>query len=127
MNSVRYEPVELNLRNIIGYMEQTPEDSWCTEVVRSGDGGKNCFFGHLHAMYEPQGALTAARAWNKFEEEFSTTYYVYEINDGRNPSYPQATAKERILAFLENLDNGAELKTPDAMEAEYQQWIKRNS
>lgn len=37
-----------DLTGFIDYLETTPEDAWCTDVVRSPDGTANCVFGHLY-------------------------------------------------------------------------------
>lgn len=93
------------LEEIIRYMESTSEDSWCTEVVRQAEGA-NCFFGHLSAYDKTENAH--GELWEWFEETWGTTFYVFPINDGTNPDYPQATPKQRILAYLNNLLTGVE-------------------
>ena len=39
-------PAVFSLDVIIPYMENTTEESWCEDVVKTKDG-KNCLFGHL--------------------------------------------------------------------------------
>lgn len=94
------------LAKIIEYMNETTEESWCKDVVRDKNGG-NCFFGHLSAMVGTDKAYSPA--WDWFEETWGTTYYVYPINYGFNPNYPQSTPKQRIVAYLENLLSGEEM------------------
>ncbi len=90
-----------NIDDVIAYMDATAEDSWQMDVVRSKDGSRNCFFGHLFAM----GGSDAAGndLWMWFEEIYATTYMLYPVNDGTNPAYPQATAKQRVLAYLRDM------------------------
>ncbi|QOD06126.1 hypothetical protein [Pseudarthrobacter sp. BIM B-2242] len=103
---------------VIAYMEATAEDSWNLDTVRSKDGSKNCFFGHLFNMAPDDDHANAL--WGMFEDLWSTTYRIYPINDGTNPSYPQETPKQRILAYLRALQAGDELTTEQSMEACYQ-------
>lgn len=114
--------MELNLRDIINYMERTSEDSWCTDSVRQE--GKNCFFGHLSQMYGDGGGPTpdskfflAGPSWGQFEEQYATTYMIYPVNDGYDNRYPQATPKQRILAYLADLESGATPTTYECMDS----------
>lgn len=107
-----------NLDTVIAYMEGTAEESWRTDTVRSADGSTNCFFGHLFSMGGNDERGSAL--WNWFEEAWSSTYRIYPINDGDNPDYPQATPKQRVLAYLRALADGTELNTADSMDAYYQ-------
>ncbi len=93
------------LANIIAYVKATNEDEWCTDVVRNSDGA-NCLFGHISKMDGTDRAY--GESWDWFEETWGTTYYVYPINDGSNPKYPQSTPKQRITAYLEALMSGEE-------------------
>ncbi|WP_422758948.1 hypothetical protein [Paenarthrobacter sp. C1] len=111
---------ELKLRRldpVIAYMEATSEDAWQVDTVRSADGSTNCFFGHLFNM---GGTDVRGNAlWEGFESAWATTYRLYPINDGEHPGYPQPTPKQRVLAFLRDLNSGAVLTTPQQMEEEY--------
>lgn len=93
------------LAKIIEYVKATREDEWCTDVVRNSDGA-NCLFGHISKMDGTDMAY--GEAWDWFEEAWGTTYYIYPINDGTNPNYPQPTPKQRITAYLERLLSGEE-------------------
>lgn len=110
-------PVMPDLQSIIAYMEATEEDSWQTGTVRSKDGTKNCFFGHLFAMggSDEQGDTL----WHRFEDRWATTYMIYPVNDGEDPAYPHATPKQRILAYLRDLSDGTAKSTPVLMEEAY--------
>lgn len=106
------------LAPVITYMEATAEDSWNVDTVRSKDGSRNCFFGHLFNMAPDEARANAL--WGMFEDLWSTTYRIYPINDGTDPRYPQETPKQRILAYLRALQSGDELTTEQSMEACYQ-------
>lgn len=93
------------LSKILEYAKGTKEQDWCTDVVRNKDGA-NCLFGHISEMEGTEYA--EGEMWEWFEDTWGTTYYVYPINDGQNPKYPQATPKQRIVAYLEALLSGEE-------------------
>lgn len=105
------------LDTVITYMEATDEDAWNLGTVRSKDGARNCFFGHLFNMSPDEDRANAL--WNLFEELYATTYRLYGVNDGTNPRYPQETPKQRILAFLRALQAGDEMTTEQSMEECY--------
>lgn len=113
------------LEPVIAYMESTAEDSWNVDTVRSKDGTKNCFFGHLFNMAPDEDRANAL--WGMFEDLWSTTYRIYPINDGTNPRYPQETPRQRILAYLRALQAGDELTTEQSMEACYQLGLAEES
>lgn len=102
---------------VIAYMEATPEEAWRTGTVRSEDGTTNCFFGHLFAMGGTDGRGNAL--WEVFEEEWATTYVVYPVNDGTGTRYLQPTPRQRILAFLHELNTGQVMTTPQSMDEQY--------
>jgi hypothetical protein len=106
---------------IIAHMEATPEGSWQTDTVRSKDGSTNCFFGHLFAMGSDDEHGSAL--WNGFENLWASTYLIYPINDGENSRYPQATPKQRILAYLRDLRDGKAKTAPQLMEEDYEHWL----
>lgn len=108
----------VNLDTVIAYMEATEEDAWNLDTVRSKDGAKNCFFGHLFNMSPDEDRANAL--WGLFEDLYATTYRIYPVNDGENPRYPQATPKQRILAYLRALAAGEEQTTEQSMEECYQ-------
>jgi len=130
--------VTITLDDIIGMVEATAEDAWQVDVVRSEDGSRNCFFGHLHAYASQRAAHLAADSippffrerrpdltaqdvfasavWDWFESAYATTYAIYPVNDGQNPSYPQSTPRQRVLAYLRALASGDELTTMEAMD-----------
>lgn len=122
-----FDTVE-DIQQIIDYLAATSYDDWQLDVVRSADGSKNCFFGHLfqwaenaaseHGASTEDARLWANLVWEAFEERWATTYVIYPINDGSNPRYPQATAKERVIAYLTALRDGEEMTTLEAMEAD---------
>jgi hypothetical protein len=116
MNNVTASPPEqynpFSIGNIITYMEQTDPDKWATDVVRTADGS-NCFFGHLFNF-------AGGTLWDLFEECWATTFMVYSVNDGSNPAYPQATAKERVVAYLKDLRDGKAQTTQQLMAEEFE-------
>jgi hypothetical protein len=101
-------PGPLSLDAIIRHMEGTKPEEWATDVVRTA-GGENCFFGHL---FNYGGNLL----WGMFEELYATEYMIYPVNDGTNKKYPQATAKERVLAYLKDLRDGKAKTTRQLMD-----------
>lgn len=109
------------LDTVIAYMEATAEDSWNLDTVRSKDGTKNCFFGHLFNMSPDEARANAL--WAMFEDLYSTTYAIYPVNDGSNPRYPQETPRQRILAYLRALQSGDEMTTDQSMAADYQFYL----
>lgn len=108
-----------NLQPFIQYLQDTREDEWAIDVVRTKGNQQNCLFGHLVNWYYGKGYQgDVSLAWDLFEEMWSTTFFVYEINDGRNPDYPQPTPKQRVLAFMKNLWLGQEMDTQTGMAHE---------
>jgi hypothetical protein len=90
------------LNDIIHYLKNmTLESDWCVDVVRTKDQKQNCLMGHL---FNFGGNLIV----DIFHNNISTEYCYYQINDGKNPNYPQATPKQRIIAYLENVRDGKE-------------------
>lgn len=106
------------LDTVIAYMESTAEDAWNLDTVRSKDGTRNCFFGHLYNMSPDEDRANAL--WAMFEDLYATTFVIYSINDGSIPRYPQETPRQRILAYLRALQAGDEMTTEQSMEAQYQ-------
>lgn len=109
------------LTDFITYLEATTDADWCEEVVRSQDGEQNCALGHVFEWGRARGDgsdRAGSRAWDWFESAWSTSYAVYPVNDGRNPDYPQATPKERIIAYCKALLDGRELSTHESLEFE---------
>lgn len=111
-----------SIQEIIDYMEATSEDSWGVDVVRSKDGSKNCFFGHLFNMGKDQEESN--ELWGLFEELYATTYMIYPVNDGENPYYQQATPKQRVIAYLKDLRDGKAMTTYEVMETEMNLYAK---
>lgn len=118
-----------DLQVVIDHMAATNAETWQTDVVRSTDGSRNCFFGHLFqwaedtvGTYAPDlDAQTWANAiWNAFEDRWSTTYAIYPVNDGENDRYQQPLARDRVVAYLEALRDGRELTTEESMERDFQ-------
>jgi len=71
--------------------------------------------GHL-ANFVGGDDTTLNTAWDWFEAAVATTYMVYPVNDGKNPDYPQDTARERCIAYMKNLQSGKEMTTDVLME-----------
>lgn len=112
------EALSEDMQSFIDYLEQTEPNQWYLHKVRNKSNTKNCLYGHLVNWYygkDYEGNVSPV--WDAFEE-VGTTFYVYPINDGKNPKYPQATAKDRCIAYLKNIQSGEELWTWKAMEKE---------
>lgn len=111
-----------DMQSFIDYCESTDTKEWCTDIVRSKGYKQNCLYGHLVNWYygkNYEGNISPI--WDAFEE-VGTTFYVYPINDGQNPNYPQTTAKERCIAYLKNVRDGKELWSAEAMELEMKKY-----
>ena len=96
------------IEHIINYLEQTTEDSWCLDVVKTTDG-KNCLFGHLFD-------LGGSKLMDWFECMFATTYMVYPVNDGKHSNYQQLSPKKRCIEYIKDLSSGKEKTTYQIME-----------
>lgn len=97
--------IENTLQNLIAYLERTKDEDWTTDVVRTKDG-KNCLFGHIFNW-------AGNRGWEWLENIVASTYMVYPVNDKAHPSYQQDTAKERCIAYLKDIESGAEMCIKD--------------
>ncbi|HET9136953.1 MAG TPA: hypothetical protein VFO76_09965 [Candidatus Kapabacteria bacterium] len=106
------------IQEIIDYLEQTPEDSWCVDVVKSES--KNCLFGHLFD-------LGGGKLMDYFEARWATTFMIYPVNDGENPSYQQATPKQRCIAYLKDLRDQKTKSTMDWEEEMRREYETENS
>jgi hypothetical protein len=109
------------LLNLKKYLENTKNDDWCTQVVRTKEN-KNCIFGHIFnwgAEYFGNGDVGGNKGWGWFEEHVGTTFYVYPINDGEDKDYPQETSKERCLAYIKDVLDGSRLTTYEQMDIDY--------
>ena len=106
-------PAVFSLDVIIPYMENTTEESWCENVVKTKDG-KNCLFGHLFD-------LGGGELFDWFEN-IATTYMVYPVNDGKNENYQQPTPKQRCVAYLKDLQSGKAKTTYQLMDEEYERY-----
>lgn len=129
------EPAMEDLSGLIAYLESTDTCDWNLDTVRSKDGKRNCFFGHLwnwaaglapaygfDADQETRNAWCRA-VWDCFEENWSTTYVIYPINDGTNAKYPQETAQARVIAYLRALQDKTEMNTHESMEAQSAEYL----
>lgn len=108
-----------DLGSFIKYCEATKPSDWYLQKVRNKGNTKNCLYGHLVNWYygkDYQGDVSPI--WDAFEE-VGSSYYIFPINDGTNPRYPQKTARERCIAYLNNVVSGDELWTAAAMDKEW--------
>jgi len=107
------ESQKCNLGNIIAYLESTPEDSWCTDVVKTKDG-RNCVMGHIFDY--GGGDLGGSDFWDFFEACIATTFMIYGVNDGKDSDYQQPTPKQRCIAYLRDIEQGVKPSTQRLME-----------
>lgn len=115
------ERLSTDMQGFIDYCEGTKPQDWYLQRVRNKENTKNCLYGHLINWYYGKDYTgNISPIWDAFEE-VGSTYYVYPINDGSNPKYPQKTAKSRCIAYLKNVQSGEELWTAEAMELEMKQ------
>lgn len=107
------------LGEFISYCEATRPEDWYLHKVRNHSNTKNCLYGHLINWYYGKGYTGNVQPmWDAFEE-VGSTFYVYPINDGTNPNYPQPTARERCIQYLKNVLSGEELWTAAAIERDF--------
>ena len=112
------------IQSLINYLENTQEESWRTDTVRSKDGKTSCVMGHIFNFgggdgnIDEYGTNGGTRAWDFFEEAWATTYMIYPVNDGESKKYTQNTPKQRVLAYLKNLRDKKEKTTQDYMREE---------
>lgn len=114
----RLLPADFSLDAIIPYMENTTEESWCTDVVKTKNGN-NCLFGHLFD-------LGGGQLFEWFEENIATTFMVYPVNDGKNENYQQPTPKQRCVAYLKDLKSG-KAKTVCELVEEYHEFLAKEN
>lgn len=114
------------LKDFIRYLDQTSDDTWCTEVVRTKDGKGNCLFGHLSNFCGHKGEQNVVPDFEWFEIMVSTPYVVYPVNDGKDMKYKGDTPKVRCMLLMEAILDGREMNTADGMDAEYKKWLETN-
>uniref|UniRef100_UPI003A9509E9 hypothetical protein n=1 Tax=Salmonella enterica TaxID=28901 RepID=UPI003A9509E9 len=107
---------ESMLRDFIPYLEQTAEEEWCVDVVRTEDGKANCLFGHLSNFCCHSKNDDVMPDFDWFESRISTTFMVYAVNDGENHDYQQPTPKQRGIAYMRDLLSGKKLTTLPLMD-----------
>lgn len=101
------------LDQAIAYLETTDPGSWWGgPTYRSPDGTQHCALSHIAEHLGMEGMET-------FENVWSTSYVIGAVNDGKHPEYQQATPKERCLAYLNRLRNGAEKDVMTSMLDDY--------
>lgn len=87
------------LQPFIQYPLDTEESEWRVDTVRNKD--------------------VISPAWDYFEAAWSTTYEVYDINDGNDERYQQPTPRQRCIAFMKDLSLGRQPPTWQAMENDH--------
>lgn len=113
----------INLNSFIAYLQQTKDEDWVVDIVRSKDG-KSCVMGHLvDWFYGKDYKGNILPIWDAFECMWATTYMIYPVNDGQSPKwmnykYKQSTAKDRVIAYLKNLNEKKEKNTNDLLAEE---------
>lgn len=116
----RAEEYLTTLDDLIERLRSTEEQDWQTQTCRSDDGRRNCLLGQLFRIGEEAGDEDYSNALVEvFEDRWSTSFQYFPINDGTNPRYPQDSARDRVVAFLEALRDARELRTFDSMDLDY--------
>lgn len=121
---------EFRLQELIDYLKKTPEEDWITNVCRRGN--RNCLMGHIfefgggETKSEGEQRNNGSFACDFFEAFYATTYMFYPVNDGLHPRYKQKSAKERCIAYLENMRDGKE-KTSIQLFEEYDKIMSNES
>ncbi|WP_155299003.1 hypothetical protein [Deinococcus kurensis] len=103
---------EGNAQVFIDYLRDTPERSWLTGHVRTKAGDRHCALSHAFALAGNTG-------WEVMENILAGSGRIFAINDGRDPDYPQPTARLRILAALEDYKAGRTMDLIEELEAFY--------
>lgn len=131
MKKDEYESL-LTLDSFIAYLEKTSPDEWASDVVRTKDG-KNCVMGHLvNCFYGKDHKKNIMEIWDAFESMWATTFMIYGINDGQSPKwmnhvYNQPTPKERVIAYLKNLNTGKEKTVNELIDEDQNETNKKRS
>lgn len=106
------------LAEIIAYLESTDPDTWWAgptfrSVPDEAGVVRHCVISHVFEKWGPGSA-------QEFESRYATSYRVgADVNDGPSARYPQATPKDRVIAFLHALAAGDELSTAESMEVDW--------
>ncbi len=111
------EPHMTKLQQTIKHLESTGEEEWCVGVVRTKGGDQNCILGHVFNM-GGEDEKESNRWWRWFEDHIASTFMIYPVNDGEHPDFPQATPRQRCLAYLRAIESG-ERKAMCEMEFEW--------
>jgi hypothetical protein len=109
-----YNP--FSLEKIIAYLENTKDEKWCMDVVKTEDG-KSCVLGHV---FDYGGNWM----WGMFENVFANEFMVFPVNDGKHPDYSQITPKERTIAYLKNMRDGKEKTINQLYDEDYKEATK---
>jgi hypothetical protein len=104
--------------DLIAYLEATAPDAWLTDRCRSQDGKQHCIYSHIFE-FGGGDADGGSHFCDLFEECIATTYMLFSVNDGTNPDYQQATAKERCIAYFTAIHEGRE---PNVNQLEAEGW-----
>jgi hypothetical protein len=100
------------LREMIDYLSAIPEDKWLVDRVAEND--RFCVMGHI--FNRGKDDAEGNYYWNAFENIVATTFMIYPVNDGRHKDYQQPTAKQRNLAYLNDVLNGEKETTHECMD-----------
>lgn len=102
--------------NLLEYLKNTTEESWCVDVVKTKTG-QSCLFGHIFDWAGGDSDIKKSNtAIDLFESCFATSYMVYPVNDGKNNEYQQPTPKQRCIAYFEDLLSGKQKTTYQLMQ-----------
>jgi hypothetical protein len=98
-----------DIKELIAYMEATPEESWCVDLCRTDDRAQHCVLSHVLNFAGVDGL-------DFFEERWATMSMMFPVNDGQHEKYQQPTPKARCLAYLADLRDSKERSTADHLE-----------
>jgi hypothetical protein len=110
------------LGQVLAYLEATNDDQWLMGRCRSADQKKNCLLGHVFAMGKDD---KEGNEWVNWFDYIATEYMYFSINDGENPKYPQATPKQRCIAYLTDIMEGWSKSTMEMLDDDERTYKER--
>jgi len=106
------------LMDFIPYLESKPESEWIDSIFTNTDTSKRCVIYHFLGFVGQDNPHS--NCGNNLDWYESCICPIQKagcfVNDGNDPDYQQASPKQRSIAFLENLLEGKELTTMQALD-----------